>query len=42
MDAIPLDPYTGKNYFYSVTKNKQESEIALTLENGDFPVAFLD
>jgi hypothetical protein len=33
MDKIPLDPYTDENYFYSVTKNKQESQIALTLEN---------
>jgi hypothetical protein len=33
MDKLPIDPYTDKYYFYSVTKNKQESQIALTLEN---------
>jgi len=33
MDNIPFDPYTNNDYFYSVTKNKQEAQIALTLEN---------
>lgn len=42
MDEIPLDPHTGKHYTYSVTKNKQESQIALTLENWDFPIALLE
>lgn len=42
MDKIPLDPYTNKYYFYSITKNKQEAQVALTLENWDFPIALLD
>lgn len=33
MDNIPTDPLTNKNYFYSVTKNRQETQIALTLED---------
>jgi prepilin-type N-terminal cleavage/methylation domain-containing protein len=42
MENIPLDPYTWNNYFYSVTKNKQESQISLTLENWEFPIALLE
>lgn len=42
MDKIPIDPYTSKNYFYSITKNKQEAEVVLTLENWEFPIALLD
>ena len=42
MDKIPKDPYTNKYYFYSITPNKQEAQVALTLENWDFPVAMLD
>ncbi len=42
MDILPLDPYTNKNYFYSVTENKQEAEVALSLENWEFPIALLD
>lgn len=42
MEEIPLDPYTKLNYFYSVTKNRQEFQISLTLENGDFPIALLN
>ncbi|MDD2870497.1 MAG: type II secretion system protein [Candidatus Gracilibacteria bacterium] len=42
MDNIPKDPYTSKYYFFSISKNKQEAEVALTLENGDFPIALLD
>jgi len=33
MDKIPTDPYTNKYYFYSVVTNKQEAQVALTLEN---------
>jgi hypothetical protein len=33
MEKIPLDPFTDENYFYSVTKNKQEVQVSLTLEN---------
>ena len=42
MDTLPTDPYTDKPYFYSITKNKQEAQIALTLENWEFPIALLD
>lgn len=42
MDKIPLDPFVDSYYSYSVTKNKQESQIALSLENWDFPIALLD
>ncbi len=42
MDTIPSDPYTNNYYFYSVTKNKQETDVAMTLENWDFPIAFMD
>ena len=42
MDNILFDLYINKNYFYSVTKNKQEAQVALTLENWEFPTALLD
>ena len=42
MDNIPFDPYTNNDYFYSVTKNKQEAQIALTLENWEFPISLMD
>ncbi len=42
MDNIPSDPYTDKSYFYSVSKNKQETQVAITLENWEFPIALLD
>lgn len=42
MDHVPKDPYTSKYYFYSISKNKQEAEVALTLENWDFPIALMD
>lgn len=42
MDKIPLDPFTNSNYSYSINNNKQEFQIALTLENWDFPIALLD
>ena len=42
MDMMPMDPYTSKYYFYSISKNKQEFQVALTLENWDFPIALLD
>lgn len=38
---LPLDPYTKTPYIYSITKNKQEFQIAATLENNDIPIAFL-
>jgi hypothetical protein len=33
MEKIPVDPFTDQHYFYSVTKNKQEAQVSLTLEN---------
>ncbi len=42
MENIPLDPYTKTTYSYSITKNKQETQIALTLENWEFPIALLE
>ena len=42
MDNIPSDPHTSKKYFYSVSKNKQETQVAITLENWEFPIALLD
>lgn len=41
-DTIPLDPYIKVPYFYSITTNKQQFEIALTLENADNPIAILE
>lgn len=41
-DEIPKDPYVDTYYTYSVTNNKQEFEISLTLENADNPVAVLE
>lgn len=42
MEKIPLDPHTKLSYWYSITNNKQEYQIALTLENWDFPIALLE
>ena len=42
LDKIPLDPFVDTNYSYSVTKNKQEYQIALSYENWDFPIAWLE
>lgn len=42
MDNIPKDPHTSKYFSYSTTKNKQEFQVALTLENWEFPIAMLD
>ena len=41
LDKIPYDPKLEKEYTYSFTKNRQEYEIAGTLENGDNPIALL-
>mgnify|MGYP004001465769 CR=1 FL=1 len=41
MDEIPKDPFTERDYFYSTTKNRQEFQISLTLENWEFPIALL-
>lgn len=42
LDKLPVDPYANVAYSYSVTSNKQEYEIALTYENGDFPKTWLE
>ncbi len=41
MDRLPMDPKSKKEFLYSVTKNRQEFQVAATLENGDEPKAFL-
>lgn len=41
LDKLPFDPETKQPYFYSITKNKQEFELAWTLENGDNMKALL-
>ncbi len=41
LDKIPLDPKLKIPYFYSITRNKQEFQIAWTLENDDNPKAIL-
>jgi type II secretory pathway pseudopilin PulG len=41
LDRLPVDPKNKVYYNYSVTNNKQEYEIAWTLENWDFPIALL-
>lgn len=42
LDDIPLDPHVKKNYFYSTSSNKQEYELALSYENWDFPIAWVE
>jgi len=41
LDKLPFDPTTKAAYKYSNTTNRQEYQIAATLENWDFPIAFL-
>ena len=41
LDKLPSDPETKEPYFYSITKNKQEFELAWTLENTDTPLALM-
>lgn len=41
ISVLPFDPFTETSYIYSTTKNRQESQIAMTLENWDFPIAVL-
>jgi len=42
LDKIILDPKTKTPYLYSIVKNKQEYEIAATLENRDVSVALVN
>lgn len=41
LDKLPIDPKNKVYYNYSVTNNRQEYELAWTLENWDFPTALL-
>ncbi len=41
LEKLPLDPDNQVAYSFSITTNKQEFELAATLENGDFPMALL-
>ncbi len=38
---LPLDPFADIPYAYSVTNNRQEFQLAATLENSDIPIAYL-
>jgi len=42
LENIPTDPENTVNYLYSITKNKQDFQIAWTLENTDNPKAILE
>lgn len=41
LNNIPSDPRTNSGYWYSVTNNRQQFQIALTLENTDTPKALV-
>lgn len=41
LDRLPLDPKTKGPYLYSIVKNRQQFEIAATLENEDSPKAIV-
>lgn len=41
LDRLPMDPKTKQPYVFSVTRNKQEFEIAATLENEDNSMAIV-
>lgn len=42
LDKLPLDPKIVIPYLYSITENKQEYQIASTLENSDNPIALVN
>jgi len=42
LDRLPLDPKTKGPYLYSIVKNKQQFEMAATLENEDSPIALVN
>lgn len=42
LDKIPYDPESKTPYVYSTTLSKLEFQIAMTMENWDFPIALLD
>jgi len=41
LEKLPIDPNNGQYYSYSITTNKQEFELASSLENWDYPKALL-
>lgn len=41
LDKLPSDPYIEVPYYYSITKNRQEYQVAATLENNWLPRALL-
>jgi type II secretory pathway pseudopilin PulG len=41
LEKLPLDPKIDIPYIYSITKNAQEFEVALTLENSWIPMSIL-
>lgn len=42
LNKLPYDPFTKWYYKYSITKTRQEFQVAMTLENWDFPIALLN
>lgn len=41
-EKLPLDPEMDIPYFYSISRNKQEFQLALSLENNENPYALVD
>ncbi len=41
LDDVPQDPLVQANYTYSVTPNRQQYQVAATLENSDTPLSIL-
>ncbi len=41
LESIPLDPKNNNEYSFSITSNRQEFQIATTLENDETPIAFI-
>jgi len=42
LETIPLDPLLKIPYIFSVTKSRQDYQVATTLENKGYPIALLD
>ena len=42
LDKLPVDWFTDEYYSYSITKKKLEYQLALTYENWDYPLAWLE
>ena len=40
-NILPIDPLTESNYIYSISRNRQEFQIAWTLENDDIYMSLL-